>query len=394
MTASVNKLYMVSIILGASLVGLAMGYTLPMVSLKLAGQQYTSTLLGIMSALPAVGMLISSMVTPAISRLFSLNKLLSFNLLLLTASTFFSTYFNQAYYLALPRFLMGFACGVIVVIGESWVSANTTDKYKGTLMGLYASAFTGCQLLGPLLISLFGMTSFIPATLLAIPALCCIVLILANPSASLSSQAEEEKGGFPVFPLIMSAPCLIIGVICFSSFDAVALSMFPLYGLSLGIPETITITLITLIFLGDAIFQVPIGWLADKTDLKRMHIICGIVFTLSLLALPFTVNSIFLWIDVIIMGAFGGGIYTLSLVRAGKKYSGQMLIAINSLFGIVWGIGSLTGPLVTGIAMDLFDEKGFIITLSFVGLLFILSHWFPGKPISDGRQVAANRTTT
>ncbi|MDX7992181.1 MFS transporter [Xenorhabdus littoralis] len=163
-------------------------------------------------------------------------------------------------------------------------------------------------------------------------------------------------------------------------------------GLSLGIPEKITITLITLIFLGDAIFQVPIGWLADKTDLKRMHIICGVIFTLSLLALPFTVNSIFLWIDVIIMGAFGGGIYTLSLVRAGKKYSGQMLIAINALFGIVWGVGSLTGPLVTGIAMDLFDEKGFIITLSSVGLLFILSHWFPNKPIPRGEQLTISAT--
>ncbi|CDL82764.1 MFS transporter [Xenorhabdus cabanillasii] len=55
MTASINKSYMVSIILGASLVGLAMGYTLPMVSLKLAGQNHTSTTLGIVSALPAVG---------------------------------------------------------------------------------------------------------------------------------------------------------------------------------------------------------------------------------------------------------------------------------------------------------------------------------------------------
>ncbi|MBI6548089.1 MFS transporter [Xenorhabdus lircayensis] len=385
MTASFNKSYMVSIILGASLVGLAMGYTLPMVSLKLAGQKQTSTLLGIMSALPAVGMLISSIVIPTLTRLYNLNKLLSFSLLLLTVSTLFSAYLNNIYYLVLPRFLMGFACGVIVVVGESWVSGNTSDKHKGTLMGLYTSAFTGCQLLGPLLISIFGIISLIPAILLAVFSLLCVVLILINPSASISpQQREEEKSRFPVFPLIMSAPCLIIGVLCFSSFDAVALSMFPLYGLSVGIPETITITIITLIFLGDAIFQVPIGWFADRTSLKRMHIICGVIFTLSLLALPFTVNSIFLWVDVIIMGAFGGGIYTLSLVRAGKKYSGQMLIAINSLFGVVWGVGSLTGPLVTGVAMDIFNEKGFIITLVSVGLLFIFSHWFPEKPISDG----------
>ncbi|WP_166306121.1 hypothetical protein [Photorhabdus cinerea] len=49
-----TKPYIISIVLGASLVGLAMGYTLPMVSLKLAGQEHNPATLGIMSALPAI----------------------------------------------------------------------------------------------------------------------------------------------------------------------------------------------------------------------------------------------------------------------------------------------------------------------------------------------------
>nr|WP_280176132.1 MFS transporter [Xenorhabdus innexi] len=370
-----------SIILSASLVGLAMGYTLPMVSLKLAGQNHTTIIMGIVSALPAVGMLISAMLTPILTRSFNLNNLLSFILLLLAVSTFFSAYLNQVYFLIIPRFLMGFACGVIVVIGESWISDNTHDKHKGTLLGLYASVFTGCQLLGPLLISIVGIVSLVPSILLGLLSLLCVVLIFINPSVSLSKQTEQgEKIRYSVWPIVMSVPCLMIGVFCFSFFDATTLSMFPLYGLSLGLPEKITITLITVIFLGDAIFQIPIGWLADKTNHQRMHLICGVVFILSLLALPFTVNSVFLWIDVIIMGAFGGGIYTLSLVRAGRKYSGQTLITINSLFGIIWGIGSLTGPLMTGVAMDLFDEKGFIIILVLVGLMFVFSPLIPKKP--------------
>ncbi|WP_099120779.1 MFS transporter [Xenorhabdus sp. KK7.4] len=384
MTASFNKSYMVSIILGASLVGLAMGYTLPMVSLKLAGQNRASTIMGIMSALPALGMLISSIIVPILTRLFNLNKLLSFSLLLLAVSTFFSTYLNQVYYLTIPRFLMGFACGVIVVIGESWISDNTSGKYKGTFMGLYTSVFTGCQLLGPLLISIFGIISLIPAILLSIFSILCLVLIIRNPSSALSQQTEQNekiKGSF--LPLIISAPSLMIGVFCFSFFDSATLSMFPLYGLSLGISEKITITLITLIFLGDAIFQMPIGWLADKTNHQKMHIICGVVFILTLLALPFSINSIFLWANIIIMGAFGGGIYTLSLVRAGKKYSGQTLITINSLFGIIWGIGSLMGPLITGVAMDIFNAKGFTIILITVGLVFVFSYLLPNKSVPN-----------
>ncbi|PHM71908.1 major facilitator transporter [Xenorhabdus sp. KJ12.1] len=361
-----------------------MGYTLPMVSLKLAEQNRASTIMGIMSALPALGMLTSSIIVPILTRLFNLNKLLIFSLLLLAVSTFFSTYVTQVYYLTIPRFLMGFACGVIVVIGESWISDNTSGKYKGTFMGLYTSVFTGCQLLGPLLISIFGIVSLIPAILLSIFSILCLVLIARNPSSQLSQQTEKnEKIKSSFLPLFISASSLMIGVFCFSFFDSAALSMFPLYGLSLGIPENITITLITIIFLGDAIFQMPIGWLADKTNHQRMHIICGVVFILTLLVLPFSINSMFLWVNIIIMGAFGGGIYTLSLVRAGKKYSGQTLITINSLFGIIWGIGSLMGPLITGVAMDIFNAKGFTIVLIAVGLVFVFSYLLPNKSVHN-----------
>ncbi|WP_434527099.1 MFS transporter [Photorhabdus asymbiotica] len=375
------KSYIISMILGSSLVGLAMGYTLPMVSLKLASQEHNPAMLGIMSALPAIGMFISSTLMPVFIRTWSLNKLLVISLFLLAASCLFSSYFNQLFYLALPRSLMGFACGVIIVIGESWLSSNICDKYRGTLMGLYTSAFTGCQLIGPLLISVFGVKSLIPSALLSFLVVFCIILILINPS-SLLSQQTEEKTKLPILSLVMSIPCLAVGVFCFSFFDATALSMLPLYGISNGIPEQVTITLVTLLFCGDALFQMPLGWFADRVGLKRVHVICGTVFVISLLLLPLTINTILLWINVVILGAFGGGIYTLSLVRVGKKYSGQALVAVNSLFGVVWGVGSLLGPLMTGTAMTIFGKDGFIIMLISIGLLFIVSHLIPKKVVS------------
>ncbi len=53
----------------------------------------------------------------------------------------------------LPRLLTGPASGVIIVLGESWITGGAAGSQRATLTGLYASAFTGCQLAGPLLIS-------------------------------------------------------------------------------------------------------------------------------------------------------------------------------------------------------------------------------------------------
>ncbi len=49
--------------------------------------------------------------------------------------------------------------------------------------------------------------------------------------------------------------------------------------------------------------------------------------------------------------------------------SGALLLAGNSAFGIMWGIGGIIGPSAGGIAMDLMGPEGLPITL---GILFVM----------------------
>lgn len=60
---------------------------------------------------------------------------------------------DYRYDAAFAAALTGTASGVIIVLGESWITGGAAGSQRATLTGLYASAFTGCQLAGPLLIS-------------------------------------------------------------------------------------------------------------------------------------------------------------------------------------------------------------------------------------------------
>lgn len=357
-----------NMIIAASLVGLVTGYTLPLISLKLAELGHSTATLGILAALPAAGMMLSSFVTPWLSRHLHASYLLSSSLIVLAASTVASFLLSHPVSLILPRLLTGLASGVLVVLGETWVTSRASDKHKATLTGLYAAVFTGCQLIGPLLIAAGEpMQTYALWLICALSAACAFML----RNCATMVQADESSSA-SYRDLIPFLPAIASGVLCFSFFDASILALFPLYGMEQGLDEKSAILLVTLIFLGDAVFQTPIGWLADKCGIIKTHIGCGILFCVMLVLITFSFSSPSLLVPgCIVLGAAAGGLYTLSLVRAGQKFAGQRLIVMNSLLGLVWSAGSISGPLFSGAAITFYGYDGLIAILLLTGVLFV-----------------------
>jgi MFS family permease len=55
------------------------------------------------------------------------------------------------------------------------------------------------------------------------------------------------------------------------------------------------------------------------------------------------------------------------MVDLGARFSGALLLAGNSAFGVMWGIGGIIGPSVAGVTMDQLGPEGLPLTL---GVLF------------------------
>ena len=358
-----------AMIMAASLVGFITGYTVPLISLELAQQQIDTVYVGLLAALPPAGMMLSSFLSPALCRRFEMGTLLTANLILLALATITSCLTVDLLPLLLPRFLTGIASGVIIVLGESWITGGAAGKNRATLTGIYASAFTGCQLAGPLLIS--AGADYQIWVLLAVVGLtaACLLMLRHLPGGSRESLAERASwrslGAF--------LPVLASGVFCFAFFDASILALLPLYGMDKGLNEAMAVLLVTIVLTGDAFFQAPLGWVADKFGIRRVHLSCAVVFCLALAALPFLLASpVQLIVGCLILGAAAGALYTLSLVRAGKTFSGQKLIMINALLGFFWSAGSVAGPVVSSLLISVSGYDGLLVTLLACGVLFLL----------------------
>lgn len=371
-----------AMIMAASLVGLITGYTVPLISLNLAQHQVGTLYVGLLAALPPVGMMLSSFLSPVLCRHFEVRSLIAASLVLLALATVASCMTDSPLLLILPRLFTGLSSGVIVVLGESWITGSASNRHSAMLTGIYTSAFTGCQLTGPLILS--AGDEYQPWALLGIIGIsfACLFMLRGLPPNSRNSLAEREswKSLIPFLPVLSS------GVFCFAFFDASVLALFPLYGIDKGLSESLAVLLITIILAGDALLQAPLGWLADRRGIRLVHIGCATIFCFMLLLLPFFIDSHFLLVaNCFVLGASAGGMYTLSLVRAGKIFAGQKLIMINAFLGFFWSAGSVVGPVINGFIISMTNYDSLIVSLLVTGIFFLVIQF-----ISNDKSVVEN----
>jgi MFS family permease len=127
-------------------------------------------------------------------------------------------------------------------------------------------------------------------------------------------------------------------------------------------------TLLAVFVAGNIALQVPLGMLAERQGSKRALMFCALTTVLGCLLLPLSFNSVFVWPIAFVWGATSFGIYTMALIELGERFSGSMLMAGNAAFAMVWGIGGIAGPPVTGAVMELIGIQGFSLTLGLLCL--------------------------
>lgn len=368
-----NKLVLIALILGVSIVGLSIGSTVPVVALRLYQTGSSNVLIGVLSALPAAGIMLSAFLVDWMCRRWSrrLIYLGCFTLSSLSVAAV-EVFATTVYCLALSRLVMGLAAGIIIILGESWVNEIAENSHRGRVVAIYTTFFTIFQLFGPGMVALFGPTGpQVIAVVIAGHFLALGVIWFMLPR-HVSYQGHSESKTFSVLGFIQVAPAICMGIIFFSFFDSVVLSMFPVYAAEHGYTIKLAALMVTVILLGDAALQFPLGWLSDKVARPIIYVGCGALSLAIGALLPWLMNyPLLLWPSLVVLGAVAGGVYTLAIILIGERFTGPDLVTANASAGFLWGVGSLLGPLVSSMAMTA-SAHGLPLALSAVAALFVV----------------------
>ena len=120
-------------------------------------------------------------------------------------------------------------------------------------------------------------------------------------------------------------------------------------------------------------FQIPLGWIADKTDRRATLFWIAAFTTLSPLAIGLSGGHLAgLLILVFLQAGMASGMYSVGLSLLGERFSGGAIAAANASFIFAYGLGSFAGPPMAGVAMDVMGPWGLLVTLAAISGSYVL----------------------
>jgi len=216
-------------------------------------------------------------------------------------------------------------------------------------MAIYTAALSFGMVLGPTLLSELGVSNRAFTVGAAISA--GTILFVISPWVRAPARSAPE----PAQPLkyLRLAPVAIATTVLNAGVETAGLSFIALYATGMGWSEHRAMQLISTLMLGAIVLQLPIGWLADKVDKRRLALTLAWISALTALLWPFALQETRLaFVMVFVWGGLFVGIYTVMLTMVGSHFQGNDLVGVYSVMGLAWGAGAMLGPGMAGIAMQ------------------------------------------
>jgi len=328
----------------------------PLLSLALERMQVATTTVGLLAT---VGSVATLAITPAIPRLMrvfgTLPLLVGAVGVAITCTLTFNAWPDIWIWFPL-RFVNSAALILLFVVSEIWINQLAEEHNRGRVLGIYVACFSGGAALGPAVLFLIGTEGWLPYLAVA-----GMMAAAAVPLLFVRGVTPEfhDSPSMPFSSFLVAAPLAGLGALAYGAAETSLLHLLPIYAVRTGATPENAALLLSLYGLGSVVLQLPIGWLSDRVDRRRLLLGCAFVGAAGGVALPSLMGlhgvlepAMVLWGGVVV------AMYTIGLGVLAERFSGADLAAANSAFIFLYGIGMLLGPPVAGIAMDLWNPHG------------------------------------
>jgi len=354
-----------------SVVGIAIGLGMPLLSVILESRGHSATMIGLNTAVAGLASIAGApLATPLAIRFGVVWTLVA--MIVIGALAFVGFYFAAAFWMWFPlRIILHIALTVLFILSEFWISTSAPKAQRGFVLGIYATVLSLGFAAGPWLFSRIGSAGFLPfATVFALVMVALLPVLLAWRESP-RIVANAESGNFLSY--IWLVPTATAAVLVFGAVETGGFALFPIYGNRSGYSEGDAALLLTMIGLGNVVMQIPMGMISDRIrDRRHLLLACAVFGLAGMLALPYVAHNWHLMAAVLFLwGGTVAALYTVGLAHLGARLSGHELANANAAFVLCYGFGMVLGPQAIGIGMDLFGNQGFAWSLALFFALYI-----------------------
>lgn len=265
------------------------------------------------------------------------------------------------------KFIMGIGGTFIFVSTEVMINFYSDTTNRGKNISLYVVLLSIGVAVGTLLIWTINIADWFP---FVIGSAIMFVVFLYELSVLdnfeiKTGNDEKEKMSLAQMPVISLLSGIIYGL--FESSIVVAL---PMYGLrNMFSPNQVSLFLASFV-IGGIVLLFIVGRFTDKTDKYNLLIAISTLLTLLFIIPVFVTEFSYLLIAFFLMGGIVPAFYTVGLNYTVEKVEKQFLAQANGFYLMMYGIGTILGPLFGSFTVEINKSYGFWVFASALCFLF------------------------
>jgi MFS family permease len=352
-------------------VGVSIGAIVPLLSLNLEHRGFDAFAIGFNTAMFPLGAVGFSFLVPRIVARLGLFKAILASVTLSAALMLLFPAIDDYFAWCAIRLVIGCVGVVHWIASETWINLLARDESRSRVMAVYATVMAGGFVGGPLMLYLTGIEGWIPFLAVAVASLCALVpvLLIRAPAPAMDGKLDGN-----LFAIVRAVPLVMAAALVAGFVDASLFSLMSVHQVRAGYTEQLAVLSLSVFMAGNLALQYPLGWIADHTSRRRAAIATAAIIVAGAIAYPVMLPALgpLFWLMMFVWGGVSWGMYTLGLALLGERFRPGQLAAANAAFVMMYEVGSITGPVVSGAALDHWPSLGLPVSVGVVAALFVV----------------------
>lgn len=281
------------------------------------------------------------------------------------------------------RALYGFAICAMFIVAQSWLNDAVGNSIRGRVMAIFYVSYIVGMGIGSALMGVLDIHSaqapLIGIVFTALSMLPIGMTRLAQPPAPEAASVALRRAW-------KISPVGITGMFAVGGLSMMIAGFAPIHATAKGFTQQEVATLMFAMPLGTLLFQIPFGWISDRTDRRYVLIAASLLVAVAGIAaarFDAAALTVILIVYIVWSGA-SESIYSLSSAHANDRASKDDLVALSSSMLFAWSVSGFIIPGFGTVLTALYGTQSFIYVAIVIAIaygLFVLWRVLTAKPV-------------
>lgn len=264
---------------------------------------------------------------------------------------------------ALMRVASGLCVAGCYTVVEAWLQAKVTNETRGRAMGSYRMVDMTGSLCAQGIIGILAPADYISYNILAI--LCCAALLPITLTTASQPETPKSPRLRPALAYVRS-PLAVAGVIVAALSSASFRMAGPIYGQEMNLSAGQIAWFLAAFVIGGALAQMPVGWIADKYDRRKVLIwlsvaaigSCGV----TLYSAQFGIKGILFSAGLFGLTTFP--IYSVAAAHAHDFASSEERVELSAALMFWFAMGAIAAPYGASVLIERYGPEAMFMMLA------------------------------